>query len=101
MAETMVLLAGGFPLYLGAQTPLEQIIQMAKDADVNVVAISMSAAYSLKEFRRFIKKLDDELPKKIDIWIGGAGARELKNSSRIKLLKLEDVATNLGNSGRN
>jgi len=101
MAETMVLLAGGVPVYLGAQTPLDQIIQMANNADVSVVAISISAAYPLREFRRFIKTLDDELPKKINIWIGGAGARELKNSSRIKLLKLEDVATNLGNSGRN
>lgn len=100
MAETMVLLAGGFPLYLGAQTPLDQIIQMANDADVNVVAISISAAYPLKEFRRFIKTLDDELPKNIDIWIGGAGARELKSSPRIKRLKLEEVATILGNSGK-
>ncbi len=95
MVESMILLAGGSPINLGAQTPLGQIVQMAKHADVRVVAISASAAYSLREFKRLIAILDFELPKKIDIWVGGSGAREIKGVSRVKCLRLEEMASNL------
>jgi methylmalonyl-CoA mutase cobalamin-binding subunit len=95
MVETMILLAGGSPINLGAQTPVDQIIQMANHADVKVVAISVSAAYPLREFRRFIETLDCELPRKIDIWVGGSGAREIKSGSRVKCFRLEEIALNL------
>ena len=95
MVESMVLLGGGAPIYLGTQTPLDEIVQMSVQANVKVVAISVSAAYPLKEFRQFFKKLDEILPEEVLLWVGGAGAREVYKTSRMRRLALGEIQANL------
>jgi methanogenic corrinoid protein MtbC1 len=95
MVESMLLLAGGMPIYLGVDTPLDQLLFMSQNACVDVVAISVSANYPLRDFRQFLKEISDQLPARIEIWVGGSGARKIKKNFRVKYLMLEDIGTNL------
>lgn len=95
MVESLVLLAGASPLCLDAQTPIDQILLMAKNAKVSVVAISVSAAFPLRHFRKYIRALEDSLDSGIEIWVGGAGAVEIKKNSRVKRVSLDLIGIEL------
>jgi methanogenic corrinoid protein MtbC1 len=91
LVETLVLVSGASPLFLDAQTPIDQILFMAKNAKVRAVALSVSAAFPLRHFRKYIETLECALDPEIEIWVGGAGAKEIKKDSRVRQISLEGI----------
>jgi len=91
LVEALVLVSGASPICLDAQTPIDEILLMAKNAKVGVVALSVSAAFPQRQFRKFIKTLEDSLEPEIEIWVGGAGAMEIKKNSRGRHICLEEI----------
>ena len=59
---------------LGAQTPLGEIAPAITDYDVDVLALSFSAAYPARLVTPTISELRLLVPPDVPIWIGGAGA---------------------------
>lgn len=73
---TSVLLAyrGYRVVYLGAGMPVEQIAASATTGNIEVVAISISAALPRKRAAQAIAQLRVLLPRRMPLWVGGAGA---------------------------
>lgn len=63
-------LAGWNAVFLGADTPLAEIVAAARAVRANLVALSVSTVYERVELRSFIDTLRDALPK-TRIAIGG------------------------------
>lgn len=61
-------------LYLGADTPVDQIAAAARAARAGLVAVSVSAAMPRARATRELAGLRDALPRKVTVWVGGAGA---------------------------
>jgi methylmalonyl-CoA mutase cobalamin-binding subunit len=61
-------------LYLGASTPLEQIAAAARSSGVEAVAVSVSAGTHRVRAAKAIAVLRAALPRRMPLWIGGAGA---------------------------
>ena len=64
-------------IYLGADTPIDQVAATAASGGADAVAISVSASVSRARAEREIRALRLALPKRIPLWVGGAGAREV------------------------
>jgi DNA-binding transcriptional MerR regulator/methylmalonyl-CoA mutase cobalamin-binding subunit len=91
LVEALVLVSGASPLCLDAQTPIDQILLMAKNAKVRAVALSVSAAFPLRHFRKYIETLECALDPDIEIWVGGAGAKGINKDSRVRQISLEGI----------
>ena len=63
-------------IYLGANTPIEQVAATAASGSAEVVAISVSASVPRARVEREVRALRDALPKRVPLWVGGAGAHE-------------------------
>ncbi len=62
-------------LYLGTDTPVDQIASLAKDLGAAHVALSVSVATGGAGSTRAINRLRQSLPDKLTILVGGEGAR--------------------------
>lgn len=60
-------------LPLGLRTPLVDICSACRMATIDVVGISVSAAYAPRKAQSALKALRDMLPSSIELWVGGAG----------------------------
>lgn len=74
MAAALLALRGYRVTYLGASTPLEQIVDAAKSVRADVVAVSVSAGPRRAQSAKAIAALRDHLPLRVPLWTGGAGA---------------------------
>ena len=63
-------------IYLGADMPIEQVAATVASGGADVVAISVSASVSSARAERDVRALRRALPKRVPIWMGGAGAPE-------------------------
>lgn len=61
-------------LYLGANTPVEQIASTAMAVRAAIVAISVSPAMPRAKATRTLARLRRALPARTRLWVGGAGA---------------------------
>lgn len=66
--------AGASPRMLGADTPPREIAATARAMKADVVGISISAAADPSRARRAVRELLDELPRRVKLWLGGAGS---------------------------
>jgi methanogenic corrinoid protein MtbC1 len=76
MAALTALGAGASPVYLGADLPVEALVDAAVRTGSVVVALSivtLPEAAALEE----VSKLHDALPDSVQIWLGGACAQRL------------------------
>jgi DNA-binding transcriptional MerR regulator/methylmalonyl-CoA mutase cobalamin-binding subunit len=62
------------PRLLGVSTPVEEIVAAAVELDVDVVGVSVSLAAPPRATTSLLRKLLRELPRRHELWIGGAGA---------------------------
>jgi DNA-binding transcriptional MerR regulator len=74
MAALAIAAAGARALYLGQQTPAEQIAALAAEMQARAVALSVSAAASPDVVDHALTELRARLPAAITIIVGGAGA---------------------------
>lgn len=74
MAALVIAATGSRVVYLGTDTPVDQIVDVALDTRARAVAVSVSAAASLPEAARTLEDLRARLPAGIVMCVGGAGA---------------------------
>ncbi len=65
------------PLFLGADTPVEQIVKAARNYEVDAVGLLVTNASDLKAAVTQIRWMLAELPRRVAIWIGGGGGPDL------------------------
>jgi methanogenic corrinoid protein MtbC1 len=61
-------------LYLGLDTPVEEIATAARDRAARAVALSISVTVPHSQARKAVAALRAALPRRIALWVGGAGA---------------------------
>src|ERR1700751_1171050 len=72
---------------LGTQTPLEDIRRAAAAHKVNIVALSFSSAFPLRQAGDALALLRRQLPSSVALWAGGEHLRRVrKNLSGVQLL---------------
>lgn len=74
MAATVMAVRGYRVIYLGASTPVGEIVAAARAGAAEGVAISISAATPKGRSARDVEQLRTALPSRIPLWVGGAGA---------------------------
>lgn len=65
------------PRVLGADTPPAQIVEAARALAVDAVGLSISPAYDAREASRAVSWLLANLPRDVQLWLGGSGARSI------------------------
>ncbi|TVT77581.1 MAG: MerR family transcriptional regulator [Denitromonas halophila] len=88
MVEAMLAPEGAQCISLGAQTPLADIAQAARDGQFDIVAVSFSAAFPARQAFRGIEQLRDALPASIALWAGGAAL----HGKRKRIDKVQQIA---------
>lgn len=69
--------AGAYCLSLGTPAPQSEIVEAAMAFDIDLVAVSISAAYPKRLVRPALKQLRLALPGKIVLWAGGQGVQHI------------------------
>jgi methanogenic corrinoid protein MtbC1 len=77
MVETVLSLEGAQCISLGTQMPLMEIVDAVAAHQVDVVALSFSAAFPARQTRALLEQLRAALPGPAELWAGGAGVRKL------------------------
>jgi methanogenic corrinoid protein MtbC1 len=77
MVEAMLSLEGAQCISLGTQMPLMEIVDAVAAHQVDVVALSFSAAFPARQTRALLEQLRSALPGPAELWAGGAGVRKL------------------------
>jgi DNA-binding transcriptional MerR regulator/methylmalonyl-CoA mutase cobalamin-binding subunit len=93
MAEALLSLEGACCISLGTQTPLPDIRMAALAQQVDIVALSFSAAYPARRVAPLLAQLREMLPDRVEIWSGGAGSARLAEQPGI--VALGDMASAL------
>ena len=73
MAEAMLVPEGASCVSLGTQTPITDIHGAAVASEFDVVALSFSGAFPLRQALEGLRDLRNRLPQRIGLWAGGAG----------------------------
>ena len=99
MAHALFALERAQCVPLGARTPLREVANAAVAHRADVVALSLSASFSLNTASQVLYDLDELLPEGIEIWAGGAAAGMVRNPpTRVRILaSLNDIRPNLQN----
>jgi len=77
MVESVLSLEGAQCISLGTQMPLMEIVDAVAAHQVDVVALSFSAAFPARQTRALLEQLRAALPGPAELWAGGAGVRKL------------------------
>lgn len=92
MAALVASAAGCRILYLGAETPIDQVATLARDLNARAVAVSISRASRGATAARQLARLRTLLPRSIRLVAGGEGVpQSRKGLERIDTLRLLDV----------
>ena len=78
MVEALLVPEGAQCISLGVQTPIEDIRRAALALDVQVVALSFSAAFPLRQAGDGLAVLRRQLPATIALWAGGEITRRIR-----------------------
>lgn len=73
MVRTLMAVRGHRVVYLGLNTPIDEIAAAARSG-VEAVALSVSAAMTRPRAAQGVAQLRDSVPRRIPLWVGGAGA---------------------------
>jgi methanogenic corrinoid protein MtbC1 len=74
MSSVLLAVRGYRVVYLGLDTPIEQIAAAARARNAEAVAISVSAGTARSRAAHGIKELRKALARRVKLWVGGAGA---------------------------
>jgi DNA-binding transcriptional MerR regulator/methylmalonyl-CoA mutase cobalamin-binding subunit len=73
MVEATLSLSGAHCIMLGVETPINEIVLAANTHQVDVVALSFSAAMSAAQIKIGLTQMRNALPQEVAIWVGGSG----------------------------
>ena len=76
MVEAVLSLEGAQCISLGTQLPLMEIVDAVAAHQVDVVALSFSAAFPARQTRALLEQLRAALSGTTELWAGGAGVRK-------------------------
>lgn len=74
MASMVIALRGHRVLYLGSDTPVDQIAAAVRDGGADLVVLGISSTVSRSRAATAVEALRDLLPRRVPLWLGGAGA---------------------------
>jgi DNA-binding transcriptional MerR regulator/methylmalonyl-CoA mutase cobalamin-binding subunit len=77
MVEAVLSLEGAQCISLGTQMPLLEIVDAVAAHQVDIVALSFSAAFPVRQIRALLEQLRTALSGTTELWAGGAGVRKL------------------------
>jgi methylmalonyl-CoA mutase cobalamin-binding subunit len=77
MVAAMLAQRGACCICLGTQTPVRDIVMASRAHDVQVVALSFSAAYPQRKILPALAELHQCLDEATEVWAGGAGCARL------------------------
>jgi len=78
MVEALLAVEDAYPVLLGPQTPINEIVRAAQIKEVNVVCLSFSSAYSPTLAAQGMRDLRQMLPAGIELWAGGYGVKAIR-----------------------
>lgn len=78
MVESLLTVENAYPLLLGPQTPIEEIVRAAQAKQVDVVCLSFSSAYSSALAAQGLRDLRQALPAAHALWAGGYGVKPIR-----------------------
>lgn len=83
---------GAGAIYLGPDLPVSELVLAAQRTGAAVVAVGVGRALPERQREREIRRLRKELPREVEIWIGGPGGQDLDLAEGVELLAgLEDL----------
>jgi DNA-binding transcriptional MerR regulator/methylmalonyl-CoA mutase cobalamin-binding subunit len=92
MACVLMAYRGYRVVYLGRNTPVEQIAAAATTGNIEIVALSVSPGLSRRRAAADVGRLRRLLPRGLQLWVGGAGApRSLDGVERFDSLESLDA----------
>ncbi|GJL77871.1 MAG: HTH-type transcriptional repressor CarH [Nitrospinaceae bacterium] len=74
MCAVVTAITGRKIIYLGSNTPCEEIIASVSDCQASRLSISVSSSYKKQEAILCLEKIRRQLPSSIQIYVGGEGA---------------------------
>ena len=92
MVEAVLSLEGAQCISLGTQMPLMEIVDAVAAHQVDIVALSFSAAFPARQTRALLEQLRAALSGTIELWAGGAGVRKLAGPDGVMCMASLDSA---------
>lgn len=86
MVEAMLSLHGAACVNLGPQLPLQDIARAALAYRADVVALSFSLNFPLRQIPGVLQQLRGSVPPATQLWVGGAAVRRLAPQDGVRLL---------------
>ena len=80
MVEALMVMEDVYPVLLGPQTPIDEILRAAQLKQVDVVCLSFSSVYSPTLAAQGLRDLRQMLPAGIELWAGGHGVKAIRKS---------------------
>jgi len=91
MAALTALGAGGNPLYLGLELPVEDLLGAVEGAKAKALALSL-VTIPAPQAMRVIGALRGGMSDQVRLWLGGSGARDLELPTAVEYIEsLEDL----------
>ena len=90
--EAVLSLEGAQCISLGTQTPLLEIVDAGAAHQVDVVALSFSAAFPARQVPALLQQLRAALSGTIELWAGGAGVHKLAAAEGVMCMASLDEA---------
>ena len=78
MVEALLVIEDAYPVPLGPQTPIDEIVRAAQIKQVDVVCLSFSTAYSPALAAQGLRDLRRALPAETGLWAGGYGVKPIR-----------------------
>ena len=78
MVEALLTVENAYPLLLGPQTPIDEIVRAARVKQVDAVCLSFSSAYSSALAAQGLRDLRRALPDSHALWAGGYGVKAIR-----------------------
>jgi len=77
MAKALFAELGANCLFLGAQTPVAEIVSATEAYRIDLIGLSFSPAFPTRQISPLLKLLRSAVPAAVPIWIGGKGASKV------------------------
>jgi DNA-binding transcriptional MerR regulator/methylmalonyl-CoA mutase cobalamin-binding subunit len=78
MVEALLVVEDAYPVLLGPQTPIDEIVRAVQIKEVDAVCLSFSTAYSPALAAQGLRDLRRMLPADTQLWAGGYGVKPIR-----------------------
>lgn len=78
MVEALMVVEDVYPVLLGPQMPIDEIVRAAQIKQVDAICLSFSSAYSPTLSTQGLRDLRRMLPDSVELWAGGYGVKAIR-----------------------